>query len=76
MSTEDIQRQDMRRSEHPTGDYRGDRVCSVPPHLQMSPFTDGKTEAVEKFPSNVYTLSIKKRPSELELVAQVHNPST
>lgn len=76
MSTEDIQRQNMRRPEHPTGDYRGDRVCSVPPKIQMSPFTDGKTEAAEKFPSNVYTLSIKKRPSELELAAQVHNPST
>lgn len=46
MSTEDIQQQDMRRPEHPIGD----RVCSIPLHLQMFPFTDGKTEAVETFP--------------------------
>lgn len=49
MSTEDIQQQDM-RPEHPTGDYRGDRVCPTPLHLQMFPFTDGKTEAAETFP--------------------------
>lgn len=49
-------------------------LCSL--HLQMFPFTDGKTEAAEIFPVKSNTLSEKKRWPKLELVAHAHSLST